>query len=507
MRGRINRRCAGWKKLAVFWFNLEWFSSFIEAGPLIGIASAKMNLKFPKTAPVLILSGLVATLPAAGKETPETTAALLAHTALTNSGAMQIVTDLTTQIGPRLAGSAAEKRAAAWAQLRFQELGFDRIWMEGFPIEHGWARGLERAEVTSPAPQPLVVTALGGSVPTPPEGIEAEIALFKTYAEFLAQPTNSLSGKIAVVTEPMIRAQDGHGYGELGKMRGSGPSEAARRGAVAYLLRSLGTDSHRVPHTGGTHYAADAPRIPAAALSVPDAEQLDRLTAAGQSVRIKLILTPRDLGPVTSQNVIAEITGREKPEEIILLGAHLDSWDLGTGAIDDGAGVAIATAAAKLIRDLPQRPKRTIRVVLFGSEEPGLLGARAYAAAHTHELEHYIIVAEPDFGQGPVYRFQTGVADPEAASLKRIRAALKPLGIVRGDNKSHGESDVSPLAELHVPAATLDLDGTDYFDLHHTSDDTLDKIKPERINQSTAAYAVFAYLAAELDDNYRRPAH
>src|SRR5258706_1695542 len=224
-------------------------------------------------------------------------------------------------------------------------------------------------------------------------------------------------------------------------MRNAGPGEASRRGAIGYLLRSLGTDQHRFPHTGATEYAGDAPRIPAAALSVPDAEQLDRLVAKGAPVRVKLILTPRDLGPVTSQNVIAEIKGREKPDEIILLGAHLDSWDLGTGAIDDGAGVAIAVAAAKLIRDLPRPPRRTIRVVLFGSEEPGLFGGKAYAEAHKAELDHFVVAAEPDFGQGPVYRFQTGVANPDEPSLKRIRAALAPLGVIRADNKSHGESD------------------------------------------------------------------
>jgi carboxypeptidase Q len=209
---------------------------------------------------------------------------------------------------------------------------------------------------------------------------------------------------------------------------------------------------------------------------------------------------------VTSQNVIAQIKGREKPDEIVLLGAHLDSWDLGTGAIDDGAGVAIAMAAAKLIGDLPQRPKRTIRVVLFGSEECGIFGGKAYAQAHEAELDHYVIVAEPDFGQGPIYRFQTGVVNPDEPSLKRMRSALEPLGVIAGDNNSHGESDVEPLSKLHVPAATLALDGTDYFDLHHTPDDTFDKIKPERINQSTAAYAVFAYLAAELEGDYRKPA-
>jgi carboxypeptidase Q len=442
----------------------------------------------------------------AGSETPEQVAAALAQKALTNSGAMTIVGDLTTEIGPRLAGSEAEKRAVAWAKQRFEQLGFDKVWIETFQLEHGWARGIEKAEVISPSPQPLVVTALGGSVATLPQGLEAEIALFKTYDELLALPTNSLNGKIAVVTQPLVRAQDGSGYGALNKMRNAGPGEAARRGAIAYLLRSLGTDSHRVPHTGATHYAEDAPRIPAAALTVPDAEQLDRLVALGKPVRVRLLLTPRDLGPVTSQNVIAEIRGREKPDEIVLLGAHLDSWDLGTGAIDDGAGVAIAVAAAKLIRDLPQHPKRTIRVVLFGSEECGLFGGKAYAEAHKAELEHFVIAAEPDFGQGPIYRFQTGVVNPDEPSLKRIRAALVPLGVIPGDNNSHGESDVEPLSDLHVPVVTLELDGTDYFDFHHTADDTLNKIKPERINQSTAAYTVFAYLAAELDGDYRKPA-
>ena len=438
--------------------------------------------------------------------TPDQSAASLAQTALTNSGAMEILASLTTEIGPRLAGSAAEKRAAGWAVERFNKYGFDKVWTETFPLPHGWARGVEQAEITSPAPQPLTVTALGGSVATPLQGIEAEIALFKTYDELLAMPSNSLAGKIAVVTQPMIRAQDGAGYGALNKMRTAGPAEAARRGAVAYLLRSLGTDTHRVPHTGGTHYAADAPPIPAAALSVPDAEQLDRLVALGKPVRISLKLTPHDLGPITSQNVIAEIKGREKPDEIVLLGAHLDSWDLGTGAIDDGAGVAIVMAATKMIRDLPVPPRRTIRVVLFGSEEPGVIGGKAYAEAHQAELSHYAITAEPDLGQGPVYRFQTGVANPDEPTLQRIRATLLPLGVLPGDNSSHGESDVGPLAMQHVPAVTLELDATDYFDLHHTPDDTFDKVKPERINQSTAAYVAFTYLAAELAGDYRQPA-
>ncbi len=453
-------------------------------------------------AQIAALALLVTGVFAADSETPDQIAAALAHKAMTNSTAMTLVGDLTTEIGPRLAGSEAEKRAAAWAKRRFEQLGFDKAWIETFPLEQGWARGIEKAEIISPSPQALSVTALGSSPATPPEGLEAEIALFKTYDEFLAAPVGSLSNKIVVVTQPMARTRDGRGYGTLNRMRTRGPAQAAQRGAVAYLLRSLGTDNRRMPHTGQTEFPANGPRIPAAALSVPDAKQLDRLVAKGGSVRVKLVLTPRELGRVTSQNVIAEIKGREKPDEIVLLGAHLDSWDLGTGAIDDGAGVAIVAAAAKLIRDLPQRPKRTIRVVLFGAEECGLFGGRAYAEAHKYELGRYVVVAEADEGQGPVYAFQTGVANPDEPSLKRIRQALSPLGIVADDNNSKGSSDVEPMAEKGVPAVTLKLDARDYFDFHHTADDTFDRIKPERINQATAAYAVFAYLAAELDGDY-----
>ncbi|HWY77068.1 MAG TPA: M20/M25/M40 family metallo-hydrolase [Verrucomicrobiae bacterium] len=456
--------------------------------------------------PIATILGVVANAAAADAASPDQQAAELARKAVAGPTAMDILTSLTTEVGPRLAGSEAEKRAAAWARKYFERTGFDKVWIESFPIEHGWARGVEKAEVTSPSPQPLIVTALGGSVSTPPEGLEAEIVVFKTYAALLAAPTNSLKGKIAVVTAPMTRAQDGSGYGVAVHARGAGPSDAARRGAIAFLLRSVGTDNHRVPHTGGTHYVDDAPRIPAAALSVPDAEQLERLADLGGPVRVKLVLTPRDLGAVTSQNVIAELKGRDKPDEIVLLGAHLDSWDLGTGAIDDGAGVAIVSAAAQLIHDLPQRPRRTIRIVLYGSEEPGLLGGKAYALAHKSELDRYVIVAEPDAGQGPVYKFYTGVVNPHEPTLARIRAALAPLKIAAGDNSSHGSSDVEPLVDGHVPAVTLAMDMTDYFDLHHTPDDTLDKVKPERLNQSTAAYAVFAYLAAELDGDYRAPA-
>lgn len=427
----------------------------------------------------------------------------LAHKALASSETMSIVTELTTEIGPRLAGSESEKRAAQWAKQRFEQSGFDKVWIENFSMEHGWTRGIEKAEIVRPSPQPLAITTLGGSVATTPEGIEAEIIVFQSYDELLAAPTNSLAGKIAVVTQRMTRTQDGNSYGFAVRARSSGPSEAARRGAIAFLLRSVGTDDHRLPHTGMTHYAEDAPRIPAAALSAPDAEQLERLAAKGKPVRLKIILTPRETGPTTSQNVIAEIKGSEAPNEMVLLGAHLDSWDLGTGAIDDGAGVAIIMSAGKLIGELPRRPKRTVRMVLFGAEEVGLLGGRAYVATHKDELSRHIMVAEPDFGQGPVYMFQTGVGNPDEGSLKRLRANLAPLGVAPGNNDSRGSSEMELLHAQGVPTVTLNLDGMDYFDVHHSADDTLDKIRPERINQSTAAFAVFAYLAAESGADYR----
>lgn len=436
----------------------------------------------------------------ANKENVLETAAVLSQQAIDSSLALEIATDLTTDIGPRLYGSDSEKRAVEWARKRFEAYGFDKIWTESFPVDRGWERGIEVASITSPSPQNLIVTALGGSVPTPPEGIEAEIKVFGTIQELLDQPDGSLTGKIAVVTQSMSIGQ----YGKVsGPIRGNGPSEAAKRGAIAFLMRSAGTDNDRMAHTGATRYQPGIARIPAAALSVPDAQQLDRLDARHNSIRIKLILTPKELGTVTSQNLIAEITGSERPDEIILLGAHIDSWDLGTGAIDDGAGVGIVMAASKLIRDLPDAPKRTIRVVLFGAEEIGIYGGNYYVENHRAELPRHIIAVEADAGQGPVHTFNIGVGNPLDPSLSTIRKALEPLGVQAGRAKSRGGPDIVPMSNAGVPVVGLDMFTEDYFDLHHTMNDTIDKILPDRINQSAAVYVVFAYLASELGGYYR----
>lgn len=468
------------------------------------------SFSFPAGTCRSLFAGFILSLACAGGNnrvaaaSPEEVAAGLARNALTNTITLRTLSDLTTEVGQRLAGSEAEKRAALWAQKRLREFGFDRVEIESFPIAHGWARGAEEAEIVGTSPQKLAVTALGGSIATSGDGLEAEIAYFPTYEALLAAPTDSLAGKIAVVTEAMERTKTGSGYGRAGRIRHGGASQAARRGAIGFLMRSLGTEHHRTPHTGQMEYAPDAPKIPAAALSVPDAEQIDRLVALGKPIRIHMRLTPRELGPVTSQNVVADLLGSEQPGEMVILGAHLDSWDLATGALDDGAGVAVIMAAGKLIHDLPLRPKRTIRLVLYGSEEPGLLGGKAFAEKHKSEADHFVIAAEPDHGQGPVYKMVTGVGNTNEPSLKRIQSALAPLGVEVGGNSSRGSSDVEEIiAAGNVPAVTFEMDGLDYFDFHHTPDDTLDKVQPERINQTAAVYTIFAYLTAELDANYR----
>lgn len=430
------------------------------------------------------------------------TASSLGERALTDPAAFGFVESLTTEIGQRLAGTEAHKRAVAWAEARLKAAGFENVHSEPFTLT-AWIRGAESADVTAPVPQHLAITALGGSVATDAGGIEAEIALFRSYDDLLAAAPGSLNGKIAVVTQAMVRAQDGSGYGGANAIRRKGPSEAAKRGAVAYLLRSLGTDSHRLPHTGALDYEAGAPRIPAAALAIPDAEQLERLATLGP-VKIKLVLTPTVQENAPSWNVVGEIKGAEHPDEIVLIGGHLDSWDLGTGATDDGAGVAIAFGAARLIAGLPQRPSRTIRVVLFGAEEMDFSGA-AYAGAHEAEAGNIVVAAEADFGARNVLSVQLppGVAGSDFGHALQRSIAL--LGANLDSRPAlFGGDDIRGLQKAGVPVVSLRQDGLDYFDTHHTADDTLDKIDPKQLDQAVAVWSAFTYLAAASDVDFRR---
>lgn len=416
--------------------------------------------------------------------------------ALAGSGAYGFVESLTVGVGPRLAGSPAAKASHEWAQARFKELGLSNIKVEPFTVD-GWERGVESATITTPVAHHLHIAALGHSVTTPPDGITAPIVRFDTLEDLEAAPDGSLKGKIAFVDKKMTRLQDGGGYGEAVGVRGKGPEAAARKGAVALLIRSIGTDSHRFPHTGITRYAEGVTAIPAGALSNPDADQLNRVLALGQPVSVKLVLSSQAMGPLSDANVMAEIKGRDLPEEIVVIGAHLDSWDLGTGALDDGAGVGIVLASAKILKSMPQPPRRTIRFVLFGAEEVGLVGAVAYAKQHAAELPRHQVGTEADFGAGPVITFNANVRPEAKPVIDAIGKVLSPLGIVPGRGPSGGGPDIGPMAAEGVPTGGLGLDGTDYFDYHHTADDTLDKVDPKKIDQAVAAFASFVWLASE----------
>jgi carboxypeptidase Q len=434
------------------------------------------------------------------------TAANLRDSALKSDIAYDFLRDLTTQVGPRLVGSAGDKRGVDWAVARLTAMGFDNV--RALPFEaDGWSRGVETAELIAPYPQKLVVTALGGSVPTPAQGIEAELAVFGSYEAFLKAPVGSLKGKIVVVTQATIKAQDGAGYGSNGRIRRAGASEAAKRGAVAYVIRSLGTSQDRFAHTGQMKYDVAQAKIPAAAMSAPDAQQIDRIARSGKAQRMKLTITPKLNGKVTTYNVIADITGTDKADKFVVVGGHLDSWDLGTGAIDDGAGVAITTAAAKLIKDLPAKPRRTIRLILFGAEEIGLVGANAYVKAlKPGEINKYVIGAESDFGAGRVYELCSTVGIGALDAIGEIHRQMESLGIIRGGNDCGGGPDIGPFREAGMPVAELQQDGRDYFDLHHTPNDTFDKIEKSALDQNVAAYAMFAWLAANMDVDFRAKA-
>ena len=424
------------------------------------------------------------------------TAAQLRETALAGNLAWDITESLTTEVGPRMAGSEADARAVEWAKAKFAELGFDRVWTEPVTFPK-WVRRGESAEVVGANAQPLTLTALGGS---PGGTVEGDVVRFADLAALEAAPVGSLAGKIAFVDYAMVRARDGSGYGPGSRVRSRGPSAAIRAGAAGFVMRSVGTDSHRMPHTGITRFDDGLEPVPSAALSVPDADQLARLLARGP-VRLRVALDCGWDGEYTSQNVIGEITGASRPDDVVLIGAHLDSWDLGTGAIDDAAGIGITMAAAVHIGALPARPARSIRVVAFANEEQGLHGGNAYARAHAADVARHQLVAESDFGAGRIYAFNTGAPAHAEAAEARIAEALAPLGIERSDAGGPGP-DVIAIAGAGATWAWLGQDGTDYFDLHHTPDDTLDKIDPAALAQNAAAYAVFAWLAADAEGDF-----
>lgn len=418
--------------------------------------------------------------------------------------AFAITEGLTTEIGQRMAGTEAEARARAWAAQRLTGLGFSNVAVEPYRMPT-WVRGAETAEIVSPYPQAMHVTALGRSAATRAGGLTAEIVGFDSVEDLRAAPAGSLTGKIVYVTHHMERTQDGSGYGFAGPARWNAPSLAAQRGAAAIVIRSVGTDTHRNPHTGGTSWEDGVEPIPAGALSNPDADNLDRVLALGRPVSMHLTLTPRWLGDRESGNVIADIPGSDPAAGMVIIACHLDSWDLGTGAIDDASGCGIVTAAAHRILESGEQLRRTIRLLWAGAEEVGIYGAQAYFEAHGDEF--HALASESDFGADRVWKVDFNLPESASADADRLSRLLAPLGISRGTATATSGADTSPLVGAGVWAIDLKQDGTRYFDLHHTPDDTLDKIDPEQIRQNVAAWTAMLAVLANSTANFAQDPH
>ncbi|MGW8203382.1 M20/M25/M40 family metallo-hydrolase [Sphingomonas bisphenolicum] len=423
--------------------------------------------------------------------------AAIREAALKDDVAFDFTEGLTTEVGPRPAGTPQEARAREWAVAKLKALGFSNVRAEPYTMPV-WVRERDEARILSPFPQNLVLAALGNSGSTSDKGIEGEIVYFPSIADLDAAPATMLKGKIAFVDHGMKATQDGSSYGYFGAARRQGPSIASKKGAIAILIRSIGTDHHRVPHTGVQMWADGVTPIPAAALTVPDAEQLARVIARGQPVTVHLTLTSRMLKDQPSGNVIAEIPGSDPAAGVVVAACHLDSWDQGTGAIDDATGCGIATAAALQIAKTGQ-PRRTIRVLMAGAEEVGGDGARAYYKAHG--TEKHALAIESDFGADRIWRVDFKLPQGHEALARRIAGALAPLGVGASTQEAGGGADIAPLVKAGVPVIDLQQDGTRYFDLHHTPDDTLDKVDPDQLRQNVAAWAVTLDAVANASES------
>ena len=446
---------------------------------------------------------------ASGKErtpnSPESAraAALLIGGALSDGVTYERLTELADGIGPRLSGSPGAAAAILWAERKFRDDGVP-VHTEPVMVPH-WVRGKEAAEIVSPAlagPRPLAITALGGSAATPAGGLTAEVLEVRSLDE-LSALGEKVRGKLVLFQHPMATAHD---YGEYAGLRSLGPLAAAWLGAAGALVRSLATASFRSPHTGMMKVDPAVPAIPGAALATEDAELIHRLLAQGP-VSVRLELGCQTLPDAPSFNVVAEVRGSEKPDEIVLLGAHLDSWDLAQGAVDDGAGVVMLMETMRLLARLPTAPRRTVRAVLFINEENGLRGGAAYAEAHASEIGKHVVALECDIGAGAPLSWTVN-AGPAAVAI--WQPWLKPLetlgcaGLAEGDR---GGADLSALQKRPGAPAVVELiqDGTHYFDVHHSAADTLDKVNPRDLAQSTAALAWGAWSLAQMPEAMPRP--
>ncbi|HXU74771.1 MAG TPA: M28 family peptidase [Polyangia bacterium] len=434
----------------------------------------------------------------------EAMAARLMGMAMSDGRAYALAESLSDGVGPRQAGSAGAAQAVTWAVEKMRALGFKNVHTEPVRVPR-WIRGVAEAELVAPTRQEIHLTALGPSVGTGPNGITADVVEVAGFEELKALGDGA-RGKIVLFNpRPMVRGRTFEEYGRAVAVRSGGAVAAAKAGALAALVRSAGTGEYRLPHTGGMHYDEATPKIPAAAVSAEDAELIKRLINSGGGggagharVRMKLVMTPRFDGEVESANVIGEVPGRDRAGEIVLLGAHLDSWDLATGAIDDAAGCGIVMDAARIIASVGRAPRRTVRVVLFMNEEMGLSGARAYAAAHAGELGRHVAAVEVDSGEGRPSGFGV-VGAGGVPLLRRIAAPLATIGASSVMEASDPGADLMPMGGK-VPLFNIDQDLTTYFDWHHTAADTFDKVDAMDMAFNTAAIAVVAYGLADAGE-------
>lgn len=444
---------------------------------------------------------LTLALPLFGQST-DANAERIVDQILTKSQGFETLSYLTDNIGPRLSGSKGAELAVKWTTQQFRDWGID-VRNEPVIVPH-WVRGEERARLVSHNDQRIVLTALGGSVATPVSGITADVVEITSYDQLEPLGRAGLAGKIVFYNGPMDMTliESGRAFEAYSKavgFRATGASRAAEYGAVATVIRSVASASLRTPHTGSLHYDDKQPKIPSAAMTTEDADLVHRLLAKGERVRMHLVLTPKTLPDVKSANVVAEIKGSEHPEEVVVIGGHLDSWDLGTGAIDDGSGVAMVMETLRTLKSLGIQPKRTIRGVLFMNEENGLRGGRAYfdRVAKNEALDEHVAAIETDAGAAPPVGFTSTLEGDDLARLKSRMKVLARIAPMYFESSRHTGADTSPLTDAGVAGFGLVPDPRHYFDYHHTPADTLDKVDPKALAQNTAALAALAYVIAE----------
>ncbi len=441
------------------------------------------------------------------------TARQIIDRALADDGAWTKLEQLCDDIGHRLSGSAGLEKAVQWAAETMRRDGHENVRLQKVMVPK-WVRGNESLHMHAPQETEIPMLGLGGSVGTPPEGITAEVISVRDEDDLHARG-EQVRGKIVLFDVPMPRENEqvGAGYGPAVRYRGAGARMAAEYGAVAALVRSVTTRSLQSPHTGAMNYAGAKDAIPSAAISVESAARITRLQARGIPVRVTLKMEARTEGMAPSANVIGELRGCERPDEVVVIGGHLDSWDVGQGAHDDGGGCIISMSALTLLRQLGLTPRRTIRVVLFTNEENGLAGGAAYADEHAAEMPNHVAAIESDSGIFALRGFGTSVspADPPnrkacseelaVAQLAEICTLLAPLGELQA-SAGGGGADIGPMRPFGVPMIGQQVDMTHYFDYHHTHADTIEKIDPLHLKQNVAALAVTAYILADMPERF-----